>query len=148
MDRDSARDYINRQAPTFLQAAQKKGYICPTCGQGSTKGNGITKDRTGHYKCFDCGLYADVIELYGLSRGIGDYNAQLQEAAAYYGITVDHRSTAREDFTPMYQNQPKTEQYTHRHTGLYSPLQGSRRAPAGDRLPHAPGAICGDLQTL
>lgn len=113
MNRDSARDYINQQAPTFLQAAQKKGYICPTCGQGSTKGNGITKDRTGHYKCFDCGLYADVIELYGLSRGIGDYNAQLQEAAAYYGITVDHRSTAREDFTPMYQNQPKTEQYTH-----------------------------------
>lgn len=113
MDRDSARDYINEQAPTFLQAAQKKGYICPTCGQGSTKGNGIAKDKTGHYKCFDCGLYADVIELYGLSRGIRDYNTQLQEAAAYYGITIDHRSTAREDFTPMYQNQPKTEQYTH-----------------------------------
>lgn len=116
MDRDSARDHINRQEPTFLQAAQKKGYICPNCGQGSTKGNGITKDKTGHYKCFDCGLYADVIELYGLSRGIGDYNSQLQEAAGYYGITIDHRSTAREDFAPapaQYQNQPKTEQHTH-----------------------------------
>ena len=137
MDRDSARDYINAQEPTFLQAAQKKGYICPTCGQGSTKGNGITKDRTGHYKCFDCGLYADVIELYGLSRGITDYNTQLQEAAAYYGIAVDHRSTAREDFT-MYQKQAKTEQPTHNsiHTDAYTQAEQDFTALYRDAAAH------------
>lgn len=115
MDRDRARDLINQQEPTFLQAAAHKGYICPICGQGSTKGQGITKDRTGHYKCFDCGLYADVIELYGKANGIEDYNTQLQEAAAYYAITLDsyHRSTPQEDFSPENQNQPKNEQYTH-----------------------------------
>lgn len=107
MDRDRARDYINLQEPTFLKAAAKKGYICPKCGQGSTKGNGITKDQTGHYKCFDCGLYADVIELYGIAHGLPDYNNQLQEAAAYYGITLD-RSGRGEN-----QNQAKSEQYTH-----------------------------------
>lgn len=114
MDRDTARDFINQQKPSFLQAAAHKGYICPICGQGSTKGHGITKDRTGHYKCFDCGLYADVIELYGKDRGIEDYNTQLQEAAAYYGITLEsnRRSTAQEDFAE-YQNQPKSERYTH-----------------------------------
>lgn len=112
MDRDRAKEYINAQEPTFLQAAPKKGYICPVCGQGSTKGNGITKDKTGHYKCFDCGLYADVIELYGKHRGIADYNAQLQEAARYYGISAE-----------QYQNQPKTEQHTHNsiHTDTQPP---------------------------
>lgn len=120
MNRDQAKNHINEQKPTFLQAAAKKGYICPRCGQGSTKGIGITKDpKTGRYHCFDCNLHADVLELYGIANGIQDYNTQLQEAAAFYGITLDsstaaptqqythnsiHTNTQPQDFTMFYKN--------------------------------------------
>lgn len=111
MDRNSARDYINAQPPTFLQAAKIRGYICPRCNQGAHKGVGITKDRTGHYKCFDgsCGLYADVIELFGIANGIQDYKTQLQEAAAYYNITLDTEPSTPGGRTMENQNQSKTE---------------------------------------
>lgn len=113
MNRNSARDYINLQLPTFLQAAKGRGYICPKCGQGKTKGQGITKDSTGHYKCFGgCGLYADVIELFGIAHGIEDYKTQLQEAAAYYNITLDTETSTPGGRKMGNQNQDKTERKT------------------------------------
>lgn len=116
MDRNSARDYINLQLPTFLQAAKGRGYICPKCGQGKTKGQGITKDSTGHYKCFGgCGLYADVIELFGIAHGIEDYKTQLQEAAAYYNITLDTETSTPGGRKMGNQNQDKTERKTQKY---------------------------------
>lgn len=118
MNRDQAKDYINQQAPDFLPRAEKKGYICPRCNQGVTKGVGIVKDpKSGRYHCFDCDLHADTIELYGLANGISSFPEQLNGAANYYGLRLDEyeaprRSTAREDFAPapaQYQNQPETE---------------------------------------
>ena len=102
MTREDARNEINSRPPAFLKPAEKRGYICPDCGQGSKNGVGICRDKTGHYKCFDCGLYADTIELYGHANGLQDYNAQLQGAADYYRIRIDGQ--------PGNQNQPKTEQ--------------------------------------
>lgn len=117
MDRYQARDYINSQEPIFLQAASKKGYICPVCQQGATKGIGLARDRTGHYKCFGgCGLYSNVLGLFAISEGIPDddnhFTELIDRAAAYYGISIDPPSgTDRKgDSRTMYQNQPKTEQ--------------------------------------
>lgn len=126
MERDRAREYIDQQEPSFLRPA-KKGYICPSCnnGAGST-GDGITLDPRDrqHYKCFRCGLYADVIELYGLEQGIEDFNSQLIEAGRYYGVEIDRpaHSSAREDFSQEVQNYPKTERYTQKdtHTAVYT----------------------------
>ena len=100
MDRERAKELINAQQPTFLQAA-KKGYICPRCNNGTGKdGTGITKDpRTGRYHCFKCGLHADNLELYGLANGIQDFNQQLQGAADYYGITLDSRPVDTRQYT-------------------------------------------------
>ena len=115
MDRERAKDYINAQAPTFLQAA-KKGYICPApgCGNGTGKdGTGITKDqRTGRYHCFKCGLHADILDLYGLANGIQDYNGKLQGAAEYYGITLDG-STPPAAYKEEQHTAAAAQQYTH-----------------------------------
>ena len=129
MDRQSAKDYINQQQPIFLQAAAKRGYICPQCGQGTNKGAGMSRDKTGHYKCFDCGLYADVIELYGINYGIQSYNDRLRGAADYYRVELDgyQRSSPQEDFKEEYQKQPETEQPTHNsiHTDAQEQLDFS-----------------------
>lgn len=112
---DKAIERIRQQQPTFLQAAKKKGYVCPKCGNGTGKdGDGITldpkdKDKT-HYKCFVCGLYADVIELYGIAHNLTGFTEQLSGAGAYYGIKVGD----------MYQNNNRSEQDTHIHTNTYT----------------------------
>lgn len=111
MTREQARAEINSRPPAFLKQAEKRGYICPVCNQGSKNGVGISKDKTGHYKCFDCGLYADTLELYGKAFNLPDYSEQLQGAADYYGIRIDgerrqeRRSGKREapaDFSTLY----------------------------------------------
>jgi predicted RNA-binding Zn-ribbon protein involved in translation (DUF1610 family) len=89
MERTKAIAEIKRQIPTFLQAAKNKGFVCPKCGNGSGRdGDGIIKDASDknglHYKCFKCGLYADVIELYGKFNGIRDFNEQLTGVGDYY----------------------------------------------------------------
>lgn len=120
MDREQAKDLINQQKPTFLQAA-KKGYICPTCGNGSGQdGTGISRDpQTGRWKCFKCGLYEDIIGLYGSANGIQDYPAQLQGAADYYHISIDQEAPRQ------YQSQGKTERNTQDniHTNTYTQQQ-------------------------
>lgn len=141
MDRERAREYVNAQPPTFLEEAKSRGYVCPVCGNGSgATGDGIAKDPTDragtHYKCFKCGLYADTIELYGKAQGIADYNTQLQEAARYYGVTVDsyhrERATAREDFAE-YQNPPENERYT--HTSIHTDTAAGTEAAPQDFTP-------------
>ena len=91
MDKKSAISYIKSQPPTFLQRAKKKGYICPSCGNGSGEdGDGIDIHRGhGHYKCFKCGIYVDILDLYGIYAGINDFPTKLSEAAKYYEITID-----------------------------------------------------------
>lgn len=96
--RDELKDYINQQQPIFLEAAKRKGFVCPVCGNGTGEtGDGIIKDPTGdgqHYKCFKCNLYENVIGLYGAKYGISDFKEQLEAAATYYGVQVDSNAPA------------------------------------------------------
>ena len=74
-------DLKNRE-PSFLEPARKKvnghrTWICPNCGNGRGRdGDGISLDpnskNTPHYKCFKCGLYGDVIDLFRCHRGFSD----------------------------------------------------------------------------
>lgn len=119
MDRDTARDYINAQEPTFLQKAKLAGYICPACNQGANKGHGITRatGRPNLWHCVDCQKERSILGLYAIQAGIPDtpdrYPEILEAAAGYYGVILDGkpstRSSAQEDFRED-QNQPKTEQ--------------------------------------
>lgn len=80
---------INMHEPTFLPHANRKGYICPKCGNGSGRdGDGITRDKRdgSHFKCFKCGMYADVVALYGITYGIEGFVRQVKGAAQYFGL--------------------------------------------------------------
>ena len=83
---------INEREPAFLARDGKgKGYVCPQCGSGSgPKGTGLHRDPGAptHWKCFACGGYFDVLDLYGLAFGLETFPEKLAGAAAYYGLTV------------------------------------------------------------
>lgn len=67
-------------------------YICPFCNNGTgSSGDGLAYDvkRPGyHLKCFACGFYGDVIELYQKAAG-KDHVQAVRELAALAGITGD-----------------------------------------------------------
>lgn len=97
MNREEAKNYIKGQEPSFLQKAKRIGgkpsYICPKCGNGDGKeGTGITRDPGNggqNYKCFKCGLYADVIELWKINTGTDDNREAFNALYSFYGITID-----------------------------------------------------------
>ncbi len=114
MDRQRAKEYIEKQEPTFLTRASQKGYICPKCKQGATKGNGITRktgDPTLWFCAGECRKGRSVFGLYAEYIGIPDepenFPEILERTAEYYGIQID--SSAQEDFRPENQKQPKIE---------------------------------------
>jgi replicative DNA helicase len=95
MDREQARQYINSREPIFLNKAKRKGYVCPSCNNGTgSSGDGISRDpNTGHYKCFKCGLYEDVIGLIGIEYGISDPGEMFKKAYDIYGVSDDMEDT-------------------------------------------------------
>lgn len=94
---DKARQEINQEEPTFLQAAPKpingfKSYICPRCGNGSGRsGTGIAIDLAHssegrRYKCFKCGLSEDVIGLYSVAHNV-QYPTAIRELVEFYNLS-------------------------------------------------------------
>ena len=100
MNLRDAKIELQTKEPTFLKTARAKvngktTYICPSCGNGGGKdGTGIVINEKSeaelpHYKCFNCGLNADVIELWKLDRNIFDNAEAFNGVYSYYGIHVD-----------------------------------------------------------
>lgn len=124
MNREEARNYILARATDYLQRDNSgKGWLCPICGSGSgSKGTGLTsKDGNRHFTCWaGCFTNSDIIDIIGKQYHLTDYNEKLQKAADIFHITIEsgytNRSSAREDFAPEYQNQPKIEQPTQQNT--------------------------------
>lgn len=129
MDRQEAREQLKGQLRPYVESITQRSkganmYVCPLCGSGT--GNHSTgafsiKDGTS-WKCFSCNEGGDIFDLIGKYEGIPDHSEQLKRAGKLFGITIDsYRATAQEDFRE-YQNQPKTEQYTHKsiHTADYT----------------------------
>ena len=142
MDRQTAKEEIKNREPDFLQPAKQRvnghtSYICPSCGNGSgSSGTGIALDpkstRARRYKCFVCGLSEDVIGLWKLHNGITDDREAFTSLYSYYGLEVDRKPTAREDFKPEYQNQAKNERYTHSSIHIDTYTQETERASKMD----------------
>ena len=103
MDRQQAKDFINREQPNYLQRAKRTGYICPACGNGQGKdGDGITVNPNSaseypHYKCQRCGFYGDNLELIKEYYHLQDFNEVLQKGCDLYGISIDQPA----EFTPI-----------------------------------------------
>ena len=113
MTRDELKDYINEQEPDFLDKARHNGYVCPYCGQGANKGNGITRNSGNRllWHCVNENKSRSVTGLYAGHIGIEDtpenFPRILEEAAKYYNIPLDWN-----------QNQPKNERSI--HTSAYT----------------------------
>lgn len=120
MDRQEAKELLKNMEPSFLTQARAKvnghiTYICPnsTCGNGSgSSGTGIALDikhleNGKHYKCFNCGLYEDIIGLWKIHSGTTDDRQAFKELYNYYSLQVDSKQE--------YQKEARTE-HTHAHT--------------------------------
>jgi len=121
-------EFLKTQKPTFLPQARKKGYVCPRCGNGNgSDGDGISlHPGTTKYKCFKCGFYGDVIDLFGEANQIGDKGERVRACAKYYGIDRNSSSyrlrpepiqTASEepseDFTDFIEQAMQNNNYTY-----------------------------------
>lgn len=129
MDRQEAREQLKGQLRAYVESITQKSkganmYVCPLCGSGTgshSTGAFSIKDGTS-WKCFSCNEGGDIFDLIGKYEGIADHSEQLKRAGELFGVTIDsYRATAQEDFRE-YQNQPKSEQYTHKsiHTTDYT----------------------------
>lgn len=123
MDRQEAREQLKGQLRAYVESITQKSkganmYVCPLCGSGTgshSTGAFSIKDGTS-WKCFSCNEGGDIFDLIGKYEGIADHSEQLKRAGELFGVTIDsYRATAQEDFRE-YQNQPKSEQYTHKST--------------------------------
>jgi len=93
--REEAKEIARKQIPNFLLKAKKTGYVCPKCGNGTgNTGDGIVLNKKdgNHYKCFKCGIYADIFELYGLYYGLTDNTEIFKRVYEYYGIDVEKKN--------------------------------------------------------
>ena len=128
MDRQEAREQLKGQLRAYVESVTSKSkganmYVCPLCGSGTgshSTGAFSIKDDTS-WKCFSCNEGGDIFDLIGKYENIPDHSEQLKRAGELFGVTIDsYRATTQEDFRE-YQNQPKTEQYTHNsiHTTDY-----------------------------
>lgn len=123
MDRQEAREQLKGQLRAYVESITQKSkganmYVCPLCGSGTgSHSTGAFSIKDGaSWKCFSCNEGGDIFDLIGKYEGIADHSEQLKRAGELFGVTIDsYRATAQEDFRE-YQNQPKSEQYTHKST--------------------------------
>ena len=130
MERQDAREQLKGYLRNYVESVTQKSkganlYVCPLCGSGTGKsGTGAFSIKNGtSWKCFSCNAGGDIFDLYGAINGTADHNEQLRGLSELYGVQVaSYRSTAREDFSPEYQNPAKNERYTHNsiHTSVYT----------------------------
>ncbi len=93
MTRDQARQEVRSRYAEYLKPARKRDtYICPLCGNGTgSTGDGIAVDPHGdrqHLKCFKCGFYGDIIELYEQEHGCSVADA-FNGLYSYFGLQVE-----------------------------------------------------------
>ena len=81
--------------------------------------------RRNKVHCFACGADYDLIDLVGIEYGITDEREKFDKAYSLYGLTVEQRATAREDFTEN-QNQPRSEQYTHTDIHIHTKTEEAK----------------------
>lgn len=135
MNREQAKEYLQSHGKDLLTPDKsRKGFICPICGSGDgAKGTGITTKDGVHFTCWaGCFTHSDIIDIIGQRDGLTEYRDKLEAACREAGIALDapssyRRTTAREDFSEVEENQKqdRTEQDKHSdiHTSTYTQQQ-------------------------
>lgn len=151
MERQEAREQLRGYLRNYVESVTQKSkganlYVCPLCGSGTGKsGTGAFSIKNGtSWKCFSCNAGGDIFDLYGAINGTADYNEQLRGLSELYGIqTATSRSTAKDDFSPEYQNHSQNEQNTHNniHTTVYTQVRQTKTADYTDFFLQAHKAV-------
>lgn len=132
MDYESSRAELKGRLLEYVEriTTKSKGknmYVCPLCSSGTGHhGTGAfsVDENKLRWKCFSCGAGGDLFDLIGAVENIAEPLEQLRRAAEIFGLQLGS-SSAREDFSREYQNQPKNERYTQDsiHTPAYTQTQ-------------------------
>lgn len=129
---------LKYKEPFFLEVARKKvrgrrTWVCPNCGNGKGRdGDGISLDpnskNSPHYKCFKCGLYGNVIDLYRYHRGLSDNSEAFKEFCNYFGESLPPKSIVKtpvsnqfhkvEDFSSFVEASSRDIEKTDYHRGI------------------------------
>lgn len=93
MTREEAKQEVKSRYAEYLRPAKKRGtFICPLCNNGTgSDGDGMSIDPRGdrqHLKCFKCGFYGDIIELYQQEHGC-DTTAAFNSLYSLFGLQID-----------------------------------------------------------
>ena len=112
---EEAKQEIRSRYAEYLRPAKKPGtYICPIpgCenGTGST-GDGITVDPHGdgcHLKCFKCGFYGDLIDLYQQEHGCTMQEA-FKSLCSLFNIEIDRYTPTATKAPQRAQEAPQRE---------------------------------------
>lgn len=117
MTRDEAKQEIRSRYAEYLKPAKKRGtYICPLpgCGNGTgSTGDGLAVDPHGdglHFKCYKCGFYGDLIELYQQQHGCSQQEA-FSGLYSYFNISIDEYTAEPQRRPQRAQEAPQEVQY-------------------------------------
>lgn len=115
MTRDEARNEIRAHYAEYLEPAKKRGtYICPLCGNGTgSTGDGLAVDPHGdglHFKCYKCGFYGDLIELYQQQHGCSQQEA-FSGLYSRFNISIDKYTAEPQKRPQRAQEAPQEVQY-------------------------------------
>lgn len=111
MTREQAKKEVKERYAEYLRPAKKKGtYICPLCQNGTgTTGDGLSVDPHSdrlHLKCYKCGFYGDVIELYQQEHGCTQQEA-FSGLYSLFNIQIDDYTAPTEKTPQRAQDEPQ-----------------------------------------
>ena len=127
-------EYINSITQPDRKAGANK-YKCPLCGSGN-HGKGKSDGAftfypgTNTWSCFACGQGGDLVTLIKQVEGLDDKDAISEAVKRYGGGSIDHRSTARDDFTP---EKPRTEKPKEKRPELRKAIEQGAAALSGSK---------------
>lgn len=94
---DAAREVKSRYAEYLRPAKKRNTYVCPLCGNGTgSTGDGMSIDPHGdgtQLKCFKCGFYGDVVDLYQKEHDCSPGEA-FRALYDRFGIVIDENRPA------------------------------------------------------
>lgn len=116
MDRDSAKREIKSRYAEYLRPAKKRvggkqTYICPICNNGTGgDGDGLAIDPKGdgtQLKCFKCGFYGDIIDLYQQEHSV---DAKEAFTALYDRFNISIDKPESRDYMSEYKRTDKPQE--------------------------------------
>lgn len=134
MNRNDARIEIKSRFAEYLTPANKSGYICPLCNNGSgSDGDGINVSPTGdgtQLHCFKCGFHGDIIDLYQKEHNT-DAKTAFSALYSLFGISIGEDATSQ----PKTAKKPQTEPITATEKVSFVDYYHQCRKNIGDIVP-------------